>query len=205
MNQPTKITTLFLDIGGVLLSDGWTLDMRGQAAQTFDLDPVQLESLHHQVFATYELGKISLDEYLERAVFHCPRSFTAAQFTAFMFAQSRPYPEMLALIRQVKAKYGLKVFVISNEGRELNEHRIQAFQLAGLVDIFVSSCYVHMRKPDPEIFRLALDMAQTPVEQIVYLENTPMFTRIAQELGIASILHADEPSTRAQLASYGLA
>jgi hypothetical protein len=66
MNQPTKITTLFLDIGGVLLSDGWTLDMRGQAAQTFDLDPVQLESLHHQVFATYELGKISLDEYLER-------------------------------------------------------------------------------------------------------------------------------------------
>jgi putative hydrolase of the HAD superfamily len=112
---------------------------------------------------------------------------------------------MLALIRQVKAKFGLKVFVISNEGRELNEHRIRAFQLAGLVDTFVSSCYVHMRKPDPEIFRLALDMAQTPVEQIVYLENTPMFTRIAQELGIASILHADEPSTRAQLASYGLA
>ncbi len=205
MNQPSKITTLFLDIGGVLLSDGWTPAFRDQAARTFGLDLVQLETLHHQAFATYELGKISLDEYLDRVVFHCQRSFTPAQFKAFMFAQSTPHPERLALVRQHKAKYALKVFVISNEGRELNEHRIRAFQLAGLVDTFVSSCYVHLRKPDPEIFRLALDLAQTPVDRIVFIENTPMFTRIAQELGIASILHADEPSTRAQLAAYGLA
>jgi putative hydrolase of the HAD superfamily len=78
------------------------------------------------------------------------------------------------------------------------------FKLARLVDFFVSSCFVHIRKPDADIFRLALDIAQTPSEQVVYIENTPMFVQIAEGLGIRSILHTDYKSTRAKLASLGL-
>jgi len=121
-----------------------------------------------------------------------------------MYTQSKPYPQMLALARELKARYGLNIVVVSNEGRELNAYRIRKFKLDGFVDAFVSSCYVHLRKPDLEIFRLALDISQVPLRQIVYVENTPMFVQIAEGLGIRSILHTDYESTCAQLAAFGL-
>jgi len=121
-----------------------------------------------------------------------------------MFAQSKPYAEMLELIARLKVRHGLKVAVVSNEARELNEYRIRKFQLARFVDSFVSSCFVHVRKPDADIFRLALDIAQVPTRQVIYIENTPMFVRIAEGLGIRSILHTDYRSTCAKLASLGL-
>jgi putative hydrolase of the HAD superfamily len=121
-----------------------------------------------------------------------------------MCAQSKGYPEMIELVSRLKKQYGLKVAVVSNESRELNAHRIHEFRLDEFVDTFISSCYVHLRKPDVEIFRLALDVAQAPVRQIVYLENTPLFVEIAEGLGIRSILHTDYESTCTKLASMGL-
>ena len=78
------------------------------------------------------------------------------------------------------------------------------FKLDELVDSFISSCFVHVRKPDAHLFRLALDIAQAPAQQVVYIENTPMFVQIAEGLGIRSILHMDYKSTCAKLASFGL-
>src|ERR1700693_4867517 len=163
-----------------------------------------MEDRHHLTFDTYEEGKLTLDEYLSRTVFYEKRPFTRDQFREFMFAQSQPYPEMIELAAQLKARHGLKIAVVSNEGRELNAHRIRKFKLDGFVDFFISSCFVHIRKPDTDIFRLALDIAQTPPEQILYIENTPMFVQIAEGLGIQSILHTDYKSTCAKLASFGL-
>jgi putative hydrolase of the HAD superfamily len=204
MNKATAITCVFLDIGGVLLTDGWNREFRTLSAREFSLNPEELENRHHQAFETYEAGKLSLEEYLDRVVFHQKRSFTRAQFQKFMFAQSRPYPEMIDLVVKLKAKYGLKIVVVSNEGRELNVYRIRKFKLDGFVDSFISSCFVHVRKPDADIFRLALDISQAPAQQIVYIENTPMFIQIAESLGIQSILHTDYRTTRAKLASFGL-
>jgi HAD superfamily hydrolase (TIGR01509 family) len=137
-------------------------------------------------------------------VFYQKRPFTRGQFRRFMFAQSKPYPKMIVLVAQLKARYGLKIAVVSNEARELNAYRIQKFKLDGFVDAFVSSCFVHVRKPDADIFRLALDIAQAPAHQVVYIENTPMFVQVAEGLGIRSILHTDYTSTCAKLASFGL-
>jgi putative hydrolase of the HAD superfamily len=94
--------------------------------------------------------------------------------------------------------------VVSNESREVNAYRIRKFKLDRFVDSFISSCFVHIRKPDPDIFRLALDIAQTPARHVLYIENTPMFVEIAEGLGIRGILHIDYKSTCAQLASFGL-
>jgi putative hydrolase of the HAD superfamily len=198
------ITTLFLDIGGVLLTDGWGHKSRAQAARAFELDAKELETRHQQAFDTYEMGKLSLADYLNRVVFHRKRRFTRAQFRRVMFAQSQPYPQMLELVRKLKADFGLKVVVVSNEGRELNAYRIRKFKLDELVDSFVSSCYVGLRKPDPNIFQLALDISQVPARKILYLENTPMFVEVAQGLGIRSIVHTDYRSTCAKLAALGL-
>jgi putative hydrolase of the HAD superfamily len=200
----TKVTTLFLDIGGVLLSNGWDHHARQRAAVHFDLEWEDMESRHRLNFTTYEEGKLSLEQYLNRTVFYEKRVFTVDQFSEFMFAQSQSHAEMILLIRRLKTKYGLKIIVVSNEARELNAFRIQKFKLYEFVDAFISSCFIHLRKPDEDVFRLALDIAQTPTQQIVYIEDTVMFVQIAQALGIQSILHTDYQSTKAQLASFGL-
>ena len=204
MKRVVPITTLFLDIGGVLLTNGWDHHASKRAAKAFDLDLNEMEDRHHLTFDTFEEGKLTLEEYLSRVVFYQKRSFTRVQFRKFMFAQSKPYPKMIELVRRLKARYGLKIVVVSNEARELNSHRILKFKLDGFVDSFISSCFVHVRKPDADIFRLALDIAQAPARQIVYIENTPMFVQIAEGLGIRSILHTDYRSTCAKLASFGL-
>ena len=204
MKRRAPITALFVDIGGVLLTDGWDHDARKRAATNFKLELAEMEDRHHLTFDTYEEGKLTLEEYLDRVVFYQKRPFTRARFRRFMFAQSKPYPEMISLVAQLKVRHGVKVAVVSNEGRELNAYRIRKFKLDGFVDSFISSCFVHVRKPDADIFRLALDIAQAPAGQVVYVDNTPMFVQIAEGLGIRSILHTNYRSTCAKLASLGL-
>jgi putative hydrolase of the HAD superfamily len=201
----TQITTLFVDIGGVLLTNGWDKKARRLAAQTFALDTEDMNERHHLTFDTYEAGKISLDEYLDRVVFYQERSFTRDQFRDFMHAQSRPIPEMIELVCRLKSQYGLKVAAVSNEGRELNVYRIGTFKLGAFIDFFVSSCFVHFRKPDADIFRVALDIAQVAPEQVIYLEDRPMFVEVAGALGIRGIIHAGYETTRQELAELGLA
>ncbi len=200
----TPLKTLFVDIGGVLLTDGWNHHARERVAAHFQLEFAALNARHDLVFPAYEEGKCTLEEYLDWTVFHEQRPFTRDEFRELMFAQSKPYPEMIDFIARLKARHGLKVVVVSNEGRELNSYRIHEFKLNELVDAFISSCFVHLRKPDADIFRLALDVAQVPPEQVVYIENTQLFVEVAAGLGIRSILHTDYNSTRAMLDSLGL-
>jgi putative hydrolase of the HAD superfamily len=194
---------LFLDVGGVLLTNGWDHLARRRAARNFKVDWAEMEDRHSLMFETHEQGKLTFNEYLGRLIFYQKRTFTRAQFRRFMFAQSKPYSEMIDLIAQLKARHRLKIAVVSNESREVNAHRIRKFKLDSFVDCFISSCFVHIRKPDADIFRLALDIAQAPVRQVLYIENTPMFVQIAEGLGIQSILHTDYKSTCAKLASFG--
>jgi len=72
------------------------------------------------------------------------------------------------------------------------------------VDFFICSCFVHFRKPDEDIYRMALDVAQVPAGQVVYIEDRPMFVQVAEALGIRSVQHTDYKSTCAKLASVGL-
>jgi len=204
MKSSPHITTLFVDIGGVLLTDGWDHNARRRAARTFGLERAELEERHHLSFEIYEEGRLTLEEYLALVVFHKRRAFTGAQFRRFMYTQSRSHPEMLALVSGLKKSHGLRVAAVSKEGRELNAHRIRAFELSGIVDAFVSSSFFHVRKPDPELFRIALDVVQRPVREVAYLENTPLFVEIAESLGIRSILHRGVQPTRAAFAALGL-
>ncbi len=198
------ITTLFLDIGGVLLTNGWDHAARQTAAELFALDYAEIEERHHLTFDTYEEGKLSLDAYLAQVIFYEPRDFTIDQFKTFMETQSQPYPDMIALITALKQRYQLKVASVNNEGRELMSYRIQTFDLKSVFDFFVSSCYVHFRKPDADIFRVALDVAQASADQVLYIEDRPLFVQVAQSLGINAIVHKDYAATKATLAEYGL-
>lgn len=198
------IRCLLVDIGGVLLTNGWDHHARRRAAKHFKLDWTEMEMRHALTFEVHEEARLTFQEYLSLVVFYQKRPFTRAQFRRFMCDQSKPYTEMLGMVTQLKERHNLKVAVVSNESLELNAYRIRTFRLNGLVDSFISSCFVHIRKPDVNIFRLALDITQTPANQVLYIENTPMFVQIAEGLGIRSILHTDYKSTRAKLVSMGL-
>jgi putative hydrolase of the HAD superfamily len=204
MGMP-RCSTLFLDIGGVLLTNGWDESMRRMAAATFGLSFDEVNARHHVTFDTYEEGKLSLDEYLHRVVFYEPRTFTPGQFKAFMFSQSQPYPRMIEFVKRLKARHGLKLAAVSNEGRELNDYRIRTFGLSGFIESFISSSFVHLRKPDEDIFRMAIDIAQVPPEDVIYIEDQPMFVEVARGLGIRGLVHTGFEGTRDALAQMGLA
>ena len=204
MTLPSNITTLFLDIGGVLLTNGWDRNIRIRAAEKFGLDQDEMNERHHLTFDTYEEGKLSLDEYLHRVVFYQDRSFSPEEFKAFMYAQSQPFPEMISLMQALKSQYRLQVAAVSNEGRELSVYRVQQFKLGTFIDFFVSSCFVHYRKPDADIYRIALDIAQVSPEQVIYIDDRPMFVEVAQSLGIKGIIHKGVQTTRKALEDLGI-
>jgi len=204
MKKKTSITTIFTDLGGVLLTNGWDRHSRQEAVSIFGLDSKEMEERHHLTFDTYEVGKLSLDEYLDRVVFYKKRKFSREEFSKFMYSKSKSYQSMIDLMKKLKKKYGLKIAVVNNEGRELNDYRIKKFKLGEFVDFFISSSFVHFRKPDVDIFKLALDVAQVPVRNIVYLDDRALFVQVAEGLGIRGIVHTDYDSTIEKLKALGL-
>ena len=204
MSEEVAITCVFLDIGGVLLTNGWDHLARKRAAEHFQLESAEMEKRHHLTFEIYETGKLTMAEYLDMVVFYQKRPFNSDQFREFIYAQTQPYLEMIELIRALKAWHNVKIIAVNNEARELNAHRIQKFKLDAFIDSFASSGFVHMRKPDPDIFRLALDIAQVPAEQVVFIDDQPLFVQVAEGLGIRGIVHTEYRSTGVQLASLGL-
>jgi putative hydrolase of the HAD superfamily len=199
-----RITHLFTDLGGVLLTNGWDGALRRRTAEHFGVDAKEMDGRHHLTYDTYESGKISLHTYLQRVVFYEPRPFSVDDVIAFMLEAARPFPGMIELVRMLKARHSLKVAVVSNEGRELTADRIERFALREFVDFFIVSCYVHFRKPDEDIFRVALDIAQGAPDQVVYIEDRPMFVEVAASLGMRAIWHRSRDQTAAELAALGL-
>ncbi len=186
------------------MTNGWDRKARRLAAETFGLDYEEMNERHHLTFDTYEVGKLTLDEYLDRIVFYEERSFTMDTFRTFMFDQSRALPDMIELVTRLKARHGLKIAAVSNEGRELNEYRIRTYKLGRCIDFFISSSFIHYRKPDADIFRIALDIAQVAPEEVFYIDDRPMFVDVASNLGIQGMVHTTYEQTRDMLASVGL-
>jgi len=203
MKSKTLINTIFTDIGGVLLTNGWDRGCRRRAIDLFKLDAEETEERHHLCFDTLEVGKLTLDEYLDRVVFYKKQPFTRKKFRQFMYDQSKPFPEMITLLRELKKKYALKIAVVSNEGRELAEYRIKQFKLNTFADFFIVSSFVHFRKPDADIFRIALDTAQVRPSEVVYLEDRPMFVQVAKSLGVHGLRHIDYKTTCEKLKKFG--
>jgi putative hydrolase of the HAD superfamily len=205
MTQSAPITTLFVDIGNVLLTDSWGPAMRQKALERFGFDMAEVADRSRLTFEGYEEGKISLEDYLHWVVFYQERAFSRKALTDFMLAQSQPHPDMCDLLRALKARYGLKIVVVTNDGREFAVYRIRQFGLAEFVDFFVVSCFVRCRKPELEIYRMALDLSQVHPTQVVYIDDQALFMEVAQQLGMQGIHHTDTASTRAALAKLGLA
>ncbi len=196
MNAIPKI--LFLDIGGVLLSDGWGHESRQEAARLFDLDYPEMELLHNSIFNVYEIGKITLDDYIDITVFNKKRKFSRDEFKEVMFSQSSELPFMLRWLVQWKQnRSDVRIISINNEGKELNDYRIKKFGLHRCFDAFISSGEVGMSKPDPGIFKLAIGVAQRDPQQCFYFDDRSILAEAAQRIGIQAYHHRDFETTKA--------
>jgi putative hydrolase of the HAD superfamily len=204
MNPSSPITTLFLDIGGVLLTNGWDRNSRRRAAEKFNLDYEEFNERHHLTFDTFEEGKLTLNQYLDRVVFYVKRDFSRDLFKRYMYEQSQPFQETIDFFLALKKRYGLRLAAVSNEGRELTTYRIKQFKLKELFSVFVSSCFVHLRKPDADIYSLALDLTGTSPAKALYIDDRDMFVEEAEKMGIRSIWHQTLGTTREELAFLGL-
>lgn len=198
------ITALFWDIGGVILTNGWDRESRKQAAATFHLDWEELQDRHDLSFPAFDSGLITLNEYLDRTLFYRHRPFSREEFTAFMFAQSKEYPETRAILDKVTNSRKYFVGAINNEPLELNQYRIEAFDLRRNFLVFFSSCYVRSRKPEETIFRIALEVTQRPPAECLFIDDRPLNLESPRRLGMNTILHQNAGQLRVDLGKYGV-
>jgi putative hydrolase of the HAD superfamily len=199
-----EITTLFWDIGGVILTNGWDRGSRKEAASAFRLDWEEFQDRHDFSFPAFDSGQITLNEYLDRTVFYRPRDFTREEFAAFMFAQSKEYPETRAVLDKVASSGKYLVGAINNEPLELNQYRIEAFHLRKDFLVFFSSCYLRTRKPEEMIFRVALQVTQRQPEQCVFIDDRPLNLESPRRLGMNTIHHQNPEQLRSELGKYGV-
>ena len=202
--QVAKITTLFWDIGGVILTNGWDRASRREAANTFQLDWDDYEDQHELSFPALDSGQITLNQYLDRTLFYRTRSFTREDFTAFMFAQSKEYPETRAVLTKAVSSGKYFIAAINNEPLELNRYRIEAFGLRKEFLVFFSSCYVRSRKPEELIYRVALEVTQRPPEECVFIDDRALNLENPRRLGMTVIHHQNAEQLSADLRKIGV-
>ncbi len=204
MRHP-RFHVLFSDIGGVLGTNGWDAPLRRKVAARFGIDLDEIEPRHHLIFDSYERGHFSFEEYLRYVFFASPRSCTLEEIRDFTYDQSVAWPENIEFFKRLRQANGLKLALISNEGRGITEHRVGKFRLRELADFMVISHCVRLRKPDPEIWRLALNLAQVTPDESIYIDDREMFATLAAELGFTAIHHVSLEATRQRFQELGLA
>ena len=198
------ITTIFFDIGGVLLTDGWGHASRRAAAEKFGLDWEEYTDRHENVAHAIETNRISLEEYLTRAVFYRERSFTREEFRDFIFAQSQPHSEAIEIAARLAGSQKYFMATINNEILELNTYRIERFGLRSIFPIFFSSCFLGIRKPDLAIYRLALQVAQRKAEECLFVDDREVNLECPRELGLQTILYQSASQLRDALKQHGI-
>ncbi|MHB8756374.1 MAG: HAD family hydrolase [Candidatus Acidiferrales bacterium] len=199
-----QVTALFFDMGGVLLTNGWDRESRRAAAKKFDLDWDDFEDRHELLLHAFEVGELSLNEYLKRVVFYRERAFGRQEFIDFIYSQSRAMPETLAVLGRLAAMRKYLMGALNNESRDLNEYRIRQFDLRKYFDVFLSSCYLGVRKPDEAMYKLALSITQRAGEECVFIDDRALNLECARELGMHTIQFKDAGQLEKGLRGFGV-
>jgi putative hydrolase of the HAD superfamily len=199
-----KITALFWDVSGVLLTNAWDHTERNRALVQFELDEVDFNDRHQMLVSSFERGKITLDEYLERTIFYRTRTFSPDAFKDYMFSLSHPKADVLEIAQSLSKSGKYLMCTLNNESKELNLYRLEKFHLREMFSLFVSSCFVGLRKPESDIYRLALDITQKLPEECCFIDDRPLNLESASRLGMHAIQMQNPEQLRADLEKLGV-
>ena len=199
-----KIEALFWDNGGVILTNGWDREARKRAAEKFHLDWDDFSDRHELMLNAFETGQATLDQYVQRTVFYRPRDYKPEDFKAFMFSQSQPFPKALEFCGKISASRKYIMAALNNESREINEYRIKQFKLKNYFEVFFSSCYLGVRKPDIQIYRRVMEIMQRQPSACVMIDDRELNLECARELGLQTIQVNNLEQLKADLAKLGV-
>ncbi len=199
-----EINTLFWDNGGVILTNGWDRGSRRKAVEKFQLDWAEFEDRHELMLNAFECGEAGLDEYMRRVVFYRERAFTQDDFKKFMFDQSQPFPNSLEFLGKLAESRRYSMASLNNESLEINEYRIREFRLREYFKAFFSSCYLGVRKPEREIYSLALKISQRDPEECVMIDDRGLNLECAREIGMHAVQFTDAAQLRGELERLGV-
>ncbi len=200
----SKVTALFWDIGGVILTNGWDLTARREAAAKFSLNEEEFEERHDLANPAFETGQATLDQYLERTIFYCKRPFSPGEFKEFIYSRSSELPETRAISDRIAASGRYLTAAINNEGAEINDYRIERFALRRTFASFFSSCYVGLRKPNAPIYELALKVTQRAPEECIFVDDRAINVESARQVGMDAIVFQDARQLAKELSARGI-
>jgi putative hydrolase of the HAD superfamily len=200
------IRAIFWDVGGVLLTNAWDHDERKQALQHFHLeeDEKEFQARHELVVSSFERGKTSLDEYLDHTVFYRERPFSRQEFREYMYSLSKPRTDILNFARLLREAERYLMATINNESRELNLYRVDKFRLRDIFQLFLSSCFVGLRKPESSIFRLALGVTQIEPASCCFIDDRGPNLEPAAALGMRTVQMQNLEQLRRALENMGV-
>lgn len=200
----SRTSSIFFDVGGVCLTNGWDTAARRSAAAHFSLDVEEMEERHRALEERFERGEASLAAYLDHVIFYRRRAFSRDAFVEFMRAQSQPHVPVLRLLRRLATAGSYRLATINNESRELNRYRIDTFRLRRIFGAFFSSCYVGVRKPDARIYEIALDVMQADPATSLFVDDREANVAAARALGMRTIHLTDIRNLAMQLSRAGI-
>lgn len=189
----------------MLATNGWDHRERQAAAQQFGFDLVEFESRHEFLAAALDTAQLTLDQYLDRTLFYRERPFSRESFREFMFAQSKPYPDTLQLMERAAASGKCLLATLNNESLELNAHRIESFGLRSIFKLFLSSCYLDVRKPDAAIYQLALRLTQQEPARCVFIDDRALNLECAEREGMKTLQFRNAAQLEQDLRALGIA
>ena len=198
----TGITHIFFDIGGVLGTNGWDREQRQAAVQRFDLDAEDFQWRHEEVVGEWEEGRITLDEYLDIAVFYTERSFSREEFRQFMCAQSLPNDDTIRIARALSRDPRYTLMTLNNESEGLNIYRIERFGISEIFEAFISSCWLGVRKPIRRFYNRALGIAHATPETSLFIDDRQQNLTPASSLGMNVILFKSASQLRSDLERF---
>ena len=199
----SEITTILWDIGGVLLTNGWDRNSRVRAAAEFAMDWDDFESRHQELEPLWDRGRITMREYLDRAIFHRPRTFSVKQMEDYIIDCSQPHPETIEFAAEVFRSRSCLQVALNNEPLELNLRRIEKFDLKRCFTAFLSSCFLGEAKPDPAIYRKALMILQRSASECLFIDDRPVNLESAGKAGMRTLLYTDLDQLRSSLRAEG--
>jgi len=203
-----EIKTIFWDIGGVLLTNGWDEAQRAHTLTPLGVDLADFESRYEAANFFWERGLSTAVEFFNKTLFRADqpnRSFSFEDIWPLVCAESKVlHPECFDILTSLHASGDYKVATLNNESRELNAYRIDTFNLRQYFDYFICSGYVHEMKPYPDIYRVAIDISGHPPQASVFIDDKPENCRAATAFGMNVITFQSPDQLGRDLAQLGI-
>ena len=202
-----SIRTLFWDVGGVLLTNGWDVDQRARVLSRLDVDLAAYEEVHDRANYYWERGLISAEDFFTQTVLR-PNPHLHLTFDLLwpqVCAESKVlHPACLDILAELKSVGRYRIATLNNESRELNEYRLDAFKLRSLFDYFICSGYVHEMKPIAGIYNSAIDISGFDAETALFIDDKEENCAAAKAAGMNAIHFRDPKQLCVSLAEYGI-